>query len=269
MRISDSTEKLAMSLQSEDLFRIKRSDIVAESIKQFIVSQNLKPGDRLPPEKDLIQSFGCSRGTIRECLKSLEVQGLVEVLPGRSGGVRVCAVPYRRAMQLLANYLHFKDLSGTQIYQIRQEVEPLLAESVVGLLKPEDFKLLDKEIQVCKLYLEDEHETNRSKCHEAELEFHNILANACPNPFLAFFCRFINDVILHFIVLKKFGPTLRINFAKSNLKYHISLVKAYQKEDRQRVRKLMEDHMNDAAKFIAGVEAVFEQGLIKRSETTL
>jgi DNA-binding FadR family transcriptional regulator len=38
-----------MNLQPEDLFRIKRSDVVAESIKQFIVSQNLKPGDRLPP----------------------------------------------------------------------------------------------------------------------------------------------------------------------------------------------------------------------------
>jgi hypothetical protein len=41
--------KSAMNLQPEDLFRIKRSDVVAESIKQFIVSQNLKPGDRLPP----------------------------------------------------------------------------------------------------------------------------------------------------------------------------------------------------------------------------
>jgi DNA-binding FadR family transcriptional regulator len=269
MRISNNTEKLAMNLQSEDLFKIKRSDVVAASIKRFIVSQNLKPCDRLPPEKDLIQSFGCSRGTIRECLKSLEVQRLVEVLPGRNGGVRVCAVPYRRAMQLLANFLHFKDLTGAQIYEVRRKVEPLMAEAIVGLLKPEDFKLLDKEIKVCKLYLENELETNRYKCHEAELEFHNILANACPNPFLAFLYRFINDVILHFIVLKKFGPTLRTNFAKSNLKCHISLVKAYQKEDRQRVRKLMEDHMNDAAKFIAGVKAVFEQSLIQRSETTL
>ena len=43
--------KSAMNLQPEDLFRIKRLDVVAESIKQFMVSQNLKPGARLPPKK--------------------------------------------------------------------------------------------------------------------------------------------------------------------------------------------------------------------------
>jgi DNA-binding FadR family transcriptional regulator len=267
MHSPKNTEKLTMNLQSEDLFKIKRSDVVAESIKQFIVSQNLKPGDRLPSEKELIQSFGCSRGTIRECLKSLEVQGLVEVLPGRSGGVRVCAVPYRRAMQQLANYLHFKNLSGAQIYRVRQEIEPLMAESVVGLLTEENFDSLEALVDSCRIYLEDESGEDRLSCREAELEYHNILAKACPNPFLSFLCHFTNDALLHFVVhktnYKKFEPNLIKDFAESNLQYHVKLIQAYRKKDRKKVKKLMADHMAEAAKFTTKLEAFFKQGLIQ------
>jgi DNA-binding FadR family transcriptional regulator len=53
--------------------KIKRSDIIIDAIKRMIVEDQLRPGDRLPSEKELIEQFDSSRGTIRETLKSLEI----------------------------------------------------------------------------------------------------------------------------------------------------------------------------------------------------
>ena len=52
----------------------KRSDAVADLIRGHIFQAGLQPNDRLPQESELIEMFGCSRSTIREALKSLEVQ---------------------------------------------------------------------------------------------------------------------------------------------------------------------------------------------------
>lgn len=88
----------------------KRGDLVAEEIKRLITEKDLKPGDRLPREVELQQLFSVSKSTIREALKSLEVQGLIKVTTGPAGGGMVVEVPLDRTLQLLQNYLFFKDV---------------------------------------------------------------------------------------------------------------------------------------------------------------
>lgn len=55
---------------------------VIEQIKNLILEGNLSPGDVLPTERELAQSFGISRGTLREAFRILEREGLIEVRPG-------------------------------------------------------------------------------------------------------------------------------------------------------------------------------------------
>jgi len=62
----------------------KRGDLMVEEIKRWIVERRIGPGDKLPKEGELQTLFGVSKGTAREALKSLEVQGLVTVFD-RSG----------------------------------------------------------------------------------------------------------------------------------------------------------------------------------------
>ena len=70
----------------------KRTIIVADTIKQMVVTENLKPGDRLPAEIELIQRFKMSKGTIREATRLLEAQGLIKTRTGPGGGLVICAV---------------------------------------------------------------------------------------------------------------------------------------------------------------------------------
>ena len=79
--------------------QLKRSDLVAEAIMRMIAERNLSPGDRLPRESELQLQFGVSKGTIREALKALEVQGLIVISTGPSGGGTVVEVPLDRTLQ--------------------------------------------------------------------------------------------------------------------------------------------------------------------------
>ncbi len=62
--------------------RIKRTDEIVNAIKETIMANNLIPGDRLPQEKELIEHYNASKSTVREALKSLEVQGLIKTKLG-------------------------------------------------------------------------------------------------------------------------------------------------------------------------------------------
>jgi GntR family transcriptional regulator, transcriptional repressor for pyruvate dehydrogenase complex len=59
-----------------------KCDQVSEQIKQYIVEQNWLPGDRLPTENQLAETFGISRLSVREVTKSLEFLGIVESKTG-------------------------------------------------------------------------------------------------------------------------------------------------------------------------------------------
>ncbi len=110
----------------------------------------MQPNDRLPQESELIEMLGSSRSTIREALKSLEVQGLVQNTTGSSAAAaRVAPVSINRIVGLLSNYFYFQSISTAQIYQIRRLIEPSSASrSGDGHLTAAHFKALDKAIAV-------------------------------------------------------------------------------------------------------------------------
>ena len=62
--------------------RTKIRDQAAEQIKEMIAAEKLRPGDRLPNETELAESFGISRLSVREATKALEYLGIVEAKTG-------------------------------------------------------------------------------------------------------------------------------------------------------------------------------------------
>ena len=252
-----------MDLNFQDLEQTKpqkKSDLIAERLKWFIAFNQLNEGDRLPKEQTLVEQFKASRWVVREALKSLEVQGLIEIVSGAQGGARVASVPYDKAFNLLSNFFHFQHLTAGQIYGVRKIIEPIMAESVVGLLSEEDFSALEKTIDISRKALEGN--WDRVVTRRAELEFHNILAQACPNALIMFLCKFINDMLLHYVVFNTPMLKTRHQVTKSNLGYHQRLFKAYQKQDALKVREIMKRHMITVAKIVEKNQAYIEQGLV-------
>ena len=245
----------------------KRGDLVAEEIKRLITEKDLKPGDRLPREAELQQLYSVSKSTIREALKSLEVQGLIKVSTGPSGGGMVVEVPLDRTLQLLQNYLFFKDVSIDDIYTARQLLEPELAAGAVPYLTDADFAALEANIECCDGAGGPNDRDHVVRQRQEDMTFHDILAAASPNPFLRFLCELINEMVRQLIEFRNDTPlTEHRRFGSANVKIHREILKAARERDAERVRALMVEHMTEAPKYVKRMKGKLRGRLILDSE---
>ncbi len=114
----------------------KTAELVAGTLRRMVVDGQLKDGDFLPNEAELMAHFGVSRPTLREAVRVLESERLVEVRRGSRTGARV-RVPGPEVVARPAGLL--LELSGVTIADVmtaRSGIEPiaarLLAESGTG-----------------------------------------------------------------------------------------------------------------------------------------
>src|SRR5271166_4016075 len=105
---------------------IPRNKVYQEVAKQLErrITQELKPGDLLPPERQLVQMLGVSRGSVRDAIRSLELMGLLE--PRQGIGTVVCS-PGATPANPLANALLEKRKLVAELIDVRKMIEPSLA----------------------------------------------------------------------------------------------------------------------------------------------
>ncbi|WP_170984627.1 FadR/GntR family transcriptional regulator [Rhodoligotrophos defluvii] len=243
--------------------RAKRSDLIAEELLRWVLLTGKAPGDRLPQEKELMEIFGGSRGTLREALKSLEVQGLVEIVTGPNGGARLTRVPEDRAMQLLTPYFYFKGLNAEAIYEARLVLEPVMVRAAIDHLTESDFAAMRQTIKVCCDGLEGR--SNPAAHRAAELQFHHIIANRVPNALLRFFCIFTNHILYSMVTPKAVVQGEQRAFAHHVVDAHVAIIEALEARDAKRAASLMLDHIRTAAGMVEDMEMAFHQAIIDQS----
>ncbi|MBT9246146.1 FCD domain-containing protein (plasmid) [Gemmobacter fulvus] len=241
--------------------RIKLSDQVAEELRRWIARDNLGPKDRLPPEKVLMQHFGCSKGTIREALKALEVEGLLVMQSGANGGPEIQATTTETVIQQMRQYFHFQQLDFEDVYELRKKLEVMLAENVVGKLTEDHFRRLQANIDTCIQAMRDD---DREAGRVVEVQFHDILAEACDNPILDLMCRFLNVMVRDLVLRRTDSLREHSAFGQQNIDAHIELIEALRREDRDAVSAAMGRHMHCAECSMKELDATFHLDLLSR-----
>lgn len=105
----------------ESIERTRLSDVVADRLKQYIVDEGLRPGDRLPTEGQLAASFGVSRLSLREATKSLGFLGILDAKPGR--GLTVGRVNMDRVTNCLGFHPDLLDADPFALIDTRIVIE--------------------------------------------------------------------------------------------------------------------------------------------------
>ncbi len=128
----------------------KTAELVALKLRSMIVDGALKDGDHLPHEAELMEHFAVSRPTLREAVRVLESERLVEVRRGSRSGARVC-VPGPEVVARPASLL--LELSGATVVDVfaaREAIEPAAARILAETGSTEDFdeleRLIDEEV---------------------------------------------------------------------------------------------------------------------------
>jgi DNA-binding FadR family transcriptional regulator len=105
----------------------KISVLLAEAIADGIISRGLRPGDRLATEAEMIAGYQVGRATLREALRVLEAQGVIEVRVGAGGGPFVARPDAHRLARMLSLLLRMSDVTLREVLDARLIAEPALA----------------------------------------------------------------------------------------------------------------------------------------------
>lgn len=166
---------------------LSRPQSIAETLKDWIMDQGMRPGDRLPQEAQLISILGASKGTVREALRVLETQGLIRTRTGPGGGAFITEVRPDHAALLLANLFYFEPPSLEDLLAMREALLPMLAGELALRLEPAAVEALAAHAPAP---LPAEAPATAAR-RAADLDFDEELARRSANPLLRFFCGFL------------------------------------------------------------------------------
>lgn len=239
----------------------RRPTEISERLKDLIVDEGLEPGARLPQERELMAQFKASKSTIREAMGALQAQGLVRTRTGPGGGAFISESDEGRAMELLGNYFFFNQPSIGDIYALRRLLEPEMTASLVGHLSEADFKRLRDTLRLYEHKPANKTEEYRQRL--AELDFHSVLAELCPNRLLGFVCGFLHNLLRNLSVCRRIYDKPNPYLRETSLNYQVRLLTAFNDGDADAVREIMHEHMRAADEYMEACEAELTSNFLR------
>ncbi|AMM21858.1 GntR family transcriptional regulator [Frondihabitans sp. PAMC 28766] len=168
------------SIQLSPMKVPKASDVLANELRERILTGEFAEGMGLPPERDLVVQTRMSRTTVREALRILEVQGLIRIKSGRTGGAFV-QQPGEEAMASTVNLLiRGRQIRLAALLETREAIEPYCAELAAAHRTESD--LTDIEAANVALRNADD---DLTAFLEANVEWHVAVARASHNELLS------------------------------------------------------------------------------------
>lgn len=211
---------------------------IIDQIRAAILEGKLKPGDILPPEKELMEQFGVSKQTLRESLRALEHMGLIDVRKGAGGGAHIVEVDIEVTKQSLANFLYFQNLSIENLSELRKLLEPHAAEKAARDISQENLDHLKLLNHTARKSL------NRNFLEELsrnEINFHRVIAKNTGNPLLILVLDFVENLLEDFKKVLKPDEA----FSKSVLDAHDRIYEAICDKDPEKAATEMYRHVHE------------------------
>jgi len=223
-------------LQFKHLQMKRAFEEISDEIKNLIYSGELKPGDRLPSERELANQFGSGRMVVREAMRMLEQSGFVYIKKGSEGGAIIKDSDSSVVSRSLSDMIRLGNISLDHLTETRLALEMTILEYVVDRLTEERAIALKENIDFTEKLI-----AQRTMSREGNISFHLLLAKSANNPLLEILVESIMEVVLYF--LKKFTPD--IEYSKKVLSYHMQIYDALLSKDIVAAKSAMKEHLLD------------------------
>lgn len=205
----DSPKKITV----ESVSRNTLSKQVVENITQLLISGQMKPGDKLPTEMELMEILNVSRPVLREALSSLESLGIItrKTREGTFFNNKISSHPFSVMLALASDNLQ-------AMIEARMALE-------LGLITIAAEKISDEELARLKQTIDVIAGSKDNNYWEADIEFHRIIALSANNPVVE---GLIDSLI---VTLLKTNSEVKIREPERTLKHHIAIYNALVKRD--------------------------------------
>lgn len=211
---------------------------IVGQIRQRIYDGELKPGDRLPGERDLAIQFGVGRTVVREALRTLEEGGLVEIKKGSDGGAFVKKADSSVATRSLTTLIHLGHITVDDLTEARIWLEQVVIEHAALHRTEEDLRRLEENIQQS-----EEIVRQGVVPRKVNLDFHVMLAEAAKNPIFVMLIESLMGVLRGFLEERELAPSLE--YLATVSASHRRIYEAVRDGDPERARQALLGHLLD------------------------
>lgn len=225
----------------------RMSEAIVEQIRGLIRSEQLRPGDRLPSERDLGERMGVSRVTIREAMRVLEAGGLIEIKVGAKGGAVVTSPSSTKLGTGLADLISLSPLTAGEVTEARQVVE-------VGIIPLVIERATDEDIAELRAMVA-EHQTalkNGEYGMPMSAAFHVRVAACTHNAAIEMLVHSFHGPLLMSLREAQVAAPL---MGHRGTNEHRDFVEAVANRDVDRATEIMRAHLNRTARRVARVKA--------------
>lgn len=209
---------------------------IVDQIGQLVAEGHLKPGDRLPSERELVERFQVSRASIREAISALEMMGLIEVRSGE--GTYIRQVNIDSVVAPLAWMLFIEKDTDLELYEARKILEVQAAGLAAERAEEDELSEMFEALEVMRIDLQIQR-----LGEDADHHFHYAIARATHNKILFRLMNTISDTMRK--TLKSSRRKLYEDRSTPNKLYkeHYSIYEAIKKHEVEKAQKLMLDHL--------------------------
>lgn len=213
----------------------RKAEHVAQQLLDRIITAGLAPGSSFGTEADLLKLFDVSRPTLRESLRILESQGVLDLRPGPRGGIIVKKPSIDILAHGLSVFLRLHDVPFIAVLKAREVIEPALASEAALNGSEEDFDHLEQSIERMKEIKDQQAFIDENRV------FHSIIARASGNKVMETFWSTIS-MLAH-------GEHHGVHYSSGNQQHvieaHKAILKAFRKRDSKAAAATMEAHVTE------------------------
>ena len=229
---------------------------VVEHVRDLITSGQLKPGDKLPPERELAEMMNVSRPTIREAFKILSAMGFLRIRQGQ--GVFVADQSER--LDNLASFLFLETDTIHELFEVRKMIETESAAKAAQRGTPEFLEQICRFTCDCydRVVVHPQFATDEERekfLSDSDQQFHLMVAEAAGNEVVV---RIMTNMI-DLLRLSRMRSMKIPGRVEQSLKEHMSIAEALKAKNARLARSRMTDHL-------AGVEKALLKELEDRSK---
>ena len=209
---------------------------VVKDLYQMIDDEHLKPGDKMPPERELMEQLDVSRNVLREAFRVLESRGVIVSHQGKGRFLRKQSQLSGSTDSLSKN---LERCSMIEAYEVRQPLEVRGVELIIRNASERDIEDLENAYRALEKRFQ---ETGRT---EGEFKLHKLYAAKTGSVFMTQTLEIVLNAIFD-MMYGKFSDILEKVSGEEELESHRRIIQAIRERDKERAGRLMYDHLQDS-----------------------
>lgn len=217
------------------------SEEIVKQLKSLIFSGKLRPGEKLPPERELAKSLNVSRVSLREALNALQGMGLIEIQQGNRTFVR--PITTRSIYDPLVSFCKESPQNFLQVFEIRKILDIGSVSLAAERAEPKHIAKLE----IIVNQMEDDLKNNRLGA-KPDLDFHLEIVTATQNQVYSHLATTVYDLLQEEMRIAWGGIFNNAASKTALLEQHIRIIDSIKSHDPKKARQAAREHLEFAEK---------------------